>query len=283
MDKASAIIDVEEVYRLNESDKIIEYNIYPLLDNQHRLEGWTITFRDVTFSKQLLRKAMRNDKLESLGRLTAGIAHEIRNPLASIRTYLDILPEKYDDERYRNRISEDIPEVIDKLNESINSLLEFAKPRDSHPIYFKISDLAESSYNLMRKEFQKENICLEIDLSYDDGVLMDKHHLQQVILNLLINALDAVKNVDNPQILIKSARLGAYSVLEISNNGAVIPSDKLELIFEPFYTTKSHGTGLGLSISHQLINQYGGDIKVITERSNMTTFKVMIPFKNDEG
>lgn len=274
----NAIIDIEKHCRIHGNERIIEYNLYPLLSNSNTLEGWTVTFRDVTFARQILRKAMRNDKLESLGRLTAGLAHEIRNPLASIRTYLDILPEKYDDERYRVMISKDVPQVIDKLNESINSLLEFAKPRDSYPILFELSEAIEASCKLLEKEFEKDKIKVISTLSYDDYVYIDKQHLQQVIFNLMINAIDAVKEEDNALIEIESFVEGEFSSFIITNNGDKIPDEELEIIFEPFYTTKSHGTGLGLSISHQLINQNGGDIKVTTNSSIGSSFKVILPY-----
>ncbi len=274
----NAVMDEEKRCKIQGSERIIEYNIYPLLSNLETLEGWTVTFRDVTFARQILRKAMLNDKMESLGRLTAGIAHEIRNPLASIRTYLDILPEKYDDERYRNKVSKDIPVVIDKLNESINSLLDFAKPRDSYPTYFSLSEAIHESYSLMRKDLENNAIKVELDLKYNDYVYMDKQHLQQVILNLLINAIDAVKGHKSPCIRIDSAKEGYCSVFDISNNGHKIPDEELEKIFEPFYTTKSQGTGLGLSICHQLINQNGGDIKVSTKSIDGSSFRVILPF-----
>ena len=216
-------------------------------------------YEDLKKQKAVMRRA---DRLASLGTLTAGLAHEIRNPLVAIKTLTQLLPERIDDEEFRRDFLALASGEVDRISSLVNELLEFARPSEPHLQHENIREIMDGMILLVSTEFKKRNIA--IITRYDDNlppVSVDREQIKQVFLNLLLNAIEATDEEGQVRVAIRTFRKGGdhrFLQAEISDTGGGIREDHLEHIFTPFFTTKGKGSGLGLSISHQIIQEHGG-------------------------
>jgi signal transduction histidine kinase len=206
----------------------------------------------------------RAERLASLGTLTAGLAHEIRNPLVAIKTFTELLPERIDDEEFRDHFLNVTAGEVERISSLVTELLEFSRP---------------SPPNLT--ETKKKGLVVEKEL-WDKlpSVLIDREQIKQVLLNVLLNAVDATPEKGSIAVRTrKVARNGQRDLvqIEIRDTGNGISPDKLEHIFTPFYTTKYNGSGLGLAISHQIIQEHEGYIDVESKVDSGTTFYINLP------
>jgi len=240
-------------------------------------------YENLKRSQGVMRRA---DRLASLGTLIASLAHEIRNPLVSIKTFTQLLPERIDDEEFRNYFLRVASAEIDRLTGLINELLGFARPSEPRPQGEDINDLIDKMEVLVSTEARKKSITLS--KKYTLGlpqVKVDAEQIKQVLLNILLNAIQAIK--DEGQIWIETRpvqvpledRVGNFIQVEIRDTGVGIPQENLERIFDPFFSTRPDGSGLGLAISHQIIHEHGGFINVDSQVGKGTSFKVHLPLK----
>jgi signal transduction histidine kinase len=237
-----------------------------------------------------LLSMQETSRLASLGRLSTGIAHEINNPLAIINESAGYMKDLLSiDQRGAHDV--ELIEQADAILESVNrcgaitkELLGFARDINLHLKPVRIDDLIDRVLSFHRKEAEYRGISIGVEGARDvPEIVSDAGRLQQVFLNLIGNAFQAMEAGDALRINLSHPQPDAISV-EISDTGCGIPKDHLERVFEPFFTTKgdSHGTGLGLSISYALINKLGGSIDVKSEVGAGTTFTVTLPVRNDE-
>lgn len=236
----------------------------------------------------MLRKSKirmrRADKLASLGTLTAGLAHEIRNPLVSIKTFLQLLPERFDDSEFRSNFLNLTIEEVERICRLLSELLEFARP--SEPILGEtdINDVLEKVIMLAENEGLKKNLV--IHKQYFNGlpnVMTDKEQMKQVFLNIILNAVQA--SYENGEIFIETRLLDGekkFVQIEIKDTGKGISEKDIENIFTPFFTTKDGGTGLGLSISHQIVQEHKGTIDVRSKEGNGSSFVISLPLNPEE-
>jgi len=220
--------------------------------------------------KSRLRKMYRADRLATLGQLAAGAAHEIRNPLTSIRSTIQYLQKTIKEEAKKELVSGLIQEV-DRINEIIEGLLSFSKPSKPETELINLESLLEQSLTLVATTAKKRKI--EIDYQFnavEKQLEADPSQLKQVFLNIMMNALQAMDDGGKLQILVESSRKDGQSSAEpqtkflitFQDSGDGIPKESLEHVFDPFFTTKKDGTGLGLSISYGIIQQHGGEIEI---------------------
>ncbi|MBZ4672678.1 response regulator [Deferribacterales bacterium Es71-Z0220] len=255
------------------------YNQFDLfLCNLTHMEDEIIaTLRSISSENEIKDKIVHLEKLASIGQVTAGVIHEINNPLTALKTYFQILKLKYlnniDGEDLIG-ITSKIEHGFDKIENLSKTLLSFARPstEKKYPLNINgiIKDVIEfGEYELKRGQI---NIVLDLDenISYTMGI---KSQLEQAILNILINAHQALKNTNNPEIKVKTYEEDNKIYLSISNNGPKIPDDLKEKIFEPFFSTKGdgEGTGLGLAIVRQIMNKHGAGVEVFSD-DNCTEF-----------
>jgi len=230
----------------------------------------------------------RADKLAALGTLTAGLAHEIRNPLVTIKTFTQLLPERFDDIEFRDHFLKITSGEVDRICSLVNELLEFARPSEPNFHEDDIKDVAEKIILLIDNEARKKDI--KINRIYGKEIppiMIDKEQIKQVLLNLFLNAIEATP--ENGTItfetgLINKGNSRDYVQMKIRDTGKGIQKDDLEHIFTPFFTTKHQGSGLGLSISHKIVEEHKGYIEVESTVGNGTTFSVYLPltpFRND--
>lgn len=267
----------ESTVTISGHERIIEYNVFPIKDTDDLIQGVTITFDDITVRRENNEQIKRRDKFESIGRLTANIAHEIRNPLTAIKTYIELIPKKINNLEFQEQIVKDVPQVIERLNDLITELLEYARPREAQKTLFPLDRPIVEVKSLIDGELNKNGIQLELDIIPECFVRMDSQQLKQILLNLLINSIEAVKNCVHPKISIKTVRGEEGYYVEIVDNGIGIAKDDLTIIFEPFFTKKSSGTGLGLSIAQQLAEENDGLLTVESSQNVGTTMRLYLP------
>jgi PAS domain S-box-containing protein len=273
---------------IRRKDKVeipVGFNITDHLDSQGKRIGKIISFRDMTNVLKLQEEILRMDRLVSVGELSSGIAHEIRNPLAGIKTTAQALGEEMEQDdpkrEYLNRITKE----IDRLNALLKTFFSFAKPQKLNPVVCNIKDIVNEIIPLLIKDIANRSINFTEE--YAPGlprVKVDFSQMHQVFLNLFLNAIQAMPKGGELKIRaepIASAPLvnpgKEYVRISVSDTGKGIPARDLNKIFDPFFTSRPKGIGLGLSITYQIIKNHGGSIKVDSKADKGTTFTLTLP------
>jgi signal transduction histidine kinase len=235
-------------------------------------------YEDLKKSEAQMRRA---DKLAALGTLTAGLAHEIRNPLVAIKTFTHLLPERFDDAEFRDHFLKVTSGEVDRISSLVNELLEFARPSEPNLRQEYINDVGEKIILLVDNEARKKNIKIDRKCDKDIPLIMiDKEQIKQVLFNLFLNAIEATSEngiIAFETRLIHKNNYRDYVQIEIRDTGEGIPTDDIEHIFNPFFTTKPQGSGLGLSISHKIVEEHMGYIEVESKVGQGSTFFVNLP------
>lgn len=229
------------------------------------------------------RELIASEKLASLGRLSAGVAHEIGNPLSAISGYIDVLKRSPKlDTQTKAQYLADIDREVERLDNIIKSLLEYSRPKNFDPRVFDINSMIENSIDIIESQGVLNNISLKQELCGEPLLIeADPHQLSQVIINLILNAKDATE--DNGEIAISSGISSKDIYISVRDNGAGIPSSLLGQIFDPFFTTKEpgKGTGLGLSVSQRIVEAFSGTMTVRSEEGQGTLFTLTFPRLRD--
>ncbi|MDP8262800.1 MAG: ATP-binding protein [Candidatus Ancaeobacter aquaticus] len=242
--------------------------------------------RQVKLTTEKLLKAqdelISKERLAALGELSAGIAHEIRNPLTSIKILINALFTELPVNVKQGQDVAVINEEIERLNSIISQFLKFARPQE--PVYEKlaIKDVIKSTLTLVKLKIKKQNISIQLDISSKlPKVKGDPNLLKQAFLNFMLNAIQAMPEGGNLIITASqtSRKTKSLDTLEIifKDTGIGIAQKNIKMLFTPFYTTKEEGLGLGLSITQKIIAKHGGDIKIESTENAGTTLKVYIP------
>lgn len=247
---------------------IIFYRLNYILKNEVKKRTYEI--------EKAHQELLKKDKMEALGNLVACVAHEIRNPLTSIKTFTELIPIKFDNPDFREKISLHVPREIERLNHIINDLLDYSHPRKSCGEIFFIKDLVESTLVLFSERIKNNGIVLDIAVKDDIAIFVDKQQIKQVIINVILNAIEAIESREDACLYITSYKEEKEVVLVVADNGVGIDVVGINRVFEPFFTTKNNGTGLGLFVSYQLVKENDGDILIDSGESSGT--KVMMRF-----
>ncbi len=225
------------------------------------------------------RQLHQADKLAALGTLASEVAHEMKNPLVSIKTFAQLFPRKFSDENFRDKFNEIIPEELDRLENVLGQLLNFARPSG---VKFEPVDIVEVIDNillLMDSEISKSQIKVEKQYyNHLPKPVANKEELKQVFMNIIINAIHAMPDGGDLTISVKVSGESS-DLMEISfrDTGCGIPEENLANLFNPFFTTKESGTGLGLAISQRIVKEHNGTIEVESQVGKGTTFTVKLP------
>lgn len=260
---------------------------YIKMDTQEDSEGVLFLFRNITQVNNLRSQIERMDRLATLGELSAGIAHEIRNPLAGIKTSAQVLEESFSPGDFRSQLVSRIVKEIDRSNELLKKFFNFAKPSKPKQEFQNIEMIIDGVYLLLASRLRKKNILFKTDFAESiPQVYIDSSQVEQVILNVFLNAVEAITKSGEIHVKISiaqkiklkedSAQSDAICI-EISDDGVGIPDDRLEKVFNPFFTTKSDGVGLGLSISSRLLEENGGKIELESKENEGTMFRIYLP------
>ena len=254
----------------------IGVTVSPLRDVRDQEIGRVINFQDLTELRRLELQSRRAERLATVGQLAAGVAHEIRNPLASISGSIELLkqsPQASEDDRALMTI---VHREIQRLNMLIGDLLDYANPRPSQPVEFDLGVLVEETLQVARADQAFAQIELAADVVQPLRIPADPAKLRQVLWNLVRNAADAAL-VGGKHVRVAVKATAKAATIAVADDGPGIEQEALGRIFDPFFTTKKRGTGLGLATSHAVVAEHGGRIDVTTEVGKGTTMLVTLP------
>jgi len=220
---------------------------------------------------------VRSDKLAALGQLAAGVAHEIRNPLTSINILIHSLTENYPAGSSNREDFKVIAEEINRINEIVDQFLRFAKPAPPLLAKAEVLSIFEETLQLLRPQIEKQQILVQKDFQPLPSILMDREQMKQAILNLLLNAVQAMPKGGRLALKGHVPEDNRWVQLSIQDSGMGIPGEDIDKLFNPFFSTKEGGVGLGLSITHRIIDQHDGKIEVESTPGKGTLFTVWLP------
>jgi PAS domain S-box-containing protein len=284
--------------RVGNNDLIVRTSTQIFHGEDGEMLGALMVLTDITAIKRLELQIRRSDRLASLGTLSAGMAHEIKNPLVSIKTFAQLLPERYQDSDFRETFSNLIGHEIDRIDSLVNQLLRFARPTKPILKQLHAHEVLEKSLLLIGHRLYQKEIKLTRSWEADvDTIRADADQLEQVFLNFFLNAIDAMKNggelIVGTQIRNEETWLSSISQsngearealrITIRDNGEGIRSEDIPHVFDPFFSTKDYGTGLGLSVVHGIIQEHGGQVEVESELKKGTAFHILLPLVRFES
>ena len=227
---------------------------------------------------------IQTEKLTALGRMAAGIAHEINNPMGGILVYTTMLMDQVPEEGPVREGLDVIAQETLRCKRIIQELLDFSRERPPLKKMADLNSVMEKALRILENEFRLRRIQLEKNLSSDlPPVFLDVNQIQQVFMNLLINALEATREKGKVKVSTRPGPGGETVIAEITDNGSGIPSENLARIFEPFFSTKEKGTGLGLSVSFGIIQNHQGQIDVSSLPGRGTHFSITLPVRAREA
>ncbi len=264
----------------NNQERHVSISCYPLT-GPNGIMGAVEISKDITQDILMHRSLMHREKLVSIGRLSAGVAHEINNPLTTVLTTAMLLQEDIDPGDPVYSELETIVKETMRCRSIVTALLDFARQKSPEMKRCSINVVLNETVMLTRKQSAFKDIKMELFLDQKvPPLLLDPHQMTQAFINLLLNAIESTE--PGGRITVRTDYFpGSQKVgIQIQDSGAGIPPGLLDKVFEPFFTTKESGTGLGLAITHGIIVQHGGSIQVASELNRGTTFAISLPVTN---
>lgn len=272
------------------------FTVTPRFDIERRRVGTIISFKDISQIKQMQVEVQRMDRLASMGVLASGIAHEIRNPLAGIKTIAQTLEEEIEPDDAKREYVSRIVRQVNRMDDLLKTIFSYAKPRKPERKYYRFQEIIQEVIALLENRIRGQSVSYEETYHPElPLVYVDFFQIQQVFVNLFLNALDAMPNGGGlsleaaPKVtsLNRVDRRGRsfpvtnksslFAEVKLTDTGEGIDVDTLPAIFNPFFTTKSQGSGLGLSIVYRIMSEHDGEIQAESTVDQGTTFKLLLP------
>ncbi len=263
---------------LDKENREIYYSIstYPLIENGDVIGAIEIS-RDISKDINIQKTLMQQEKMASIGRLSAGVAHEINNPLTTILTTTMLVQEDLDKDDPVYQELEIIAQETLRCRKIVTSLLNFARQNKPVKTLHRMNEIVMDSIILTNKQAAFKDITIEHDLEpAHDQVSVDKGQLEQVLINLILNAIDATDPGGCIWVRTKRDEEKEQFLIQVVDNGQGITAENMDKIFDPFFTTKDNGTGLGLALAHGIIQEHGGSIEVDSSPGQGTTFTIVL-------
>lgn len=258
----------------------------PILDENGEPLGVILTFIDQSSVRLLEERVRRAGRLAALGELAAGVAHEMRNPLTTIRGFIQIYPDESGDPEFRKEFGANVLREIDRLTKLTEDLLNLAKPIDMNPEPVDGGELLQEVASFLGEKLERNRVDSVVEIPSPSLIVpMDRDRIKQVLLNLVFNALEAMPGGGRLRLALRSvqerlesgAREDRFALFEVADTGQGIPPEDQERVFDPFYTTKHSGTGLGLAVSHRIVEEHRGFLRVESAVGRGTTFSLLLP------
>jgi two-component system, NtrC family, sensor histidine kinase PilS len=260
-----------------DDDLTIGVTVSPLRDVRDQIVGCVINFQDLTELKRLEMHARRTERMATVGQLAAGVAHEIRNPMAAISGSIELLKQSTqtsDDDRALMTI---VHREVQRLNGLIGDLLDYANPRPKQTVDFDLGSLVQETVQVARGDQNFADIEISATVDEPLAIHADPAKLRQVVWNLVRNAADAAGSGGKHVTVEARKAAGGGAAITVADDGPGIPESLVGRIFDPFVTTKQKGTGLGLATCHTIITEHGGRIDVETAPGKGTKMVVSLP------
>jgi PAS domain S-box-containing protein len=280
------IINYEITLQKENSEMIaLGVSVSVLKNDKNRIIGSLINLIDFTEKKLIENQMHRTEQLAALGEMSAGLAHEIKNPLTSIRGFTQLLPNKQTDNEFLAKYIDIVTRESNRLNDIVERFLSFARPKVGGFQRCDINDILLNTLSLLHYQIEKNGITLQKKSLNIPAVKGDWQQLEQVFINIILNAVQMMDK-EQKQMTIQTSsivkkmmdnRYKEFVVVRITDNGPGIPTESLDRIFNPFYTTRKQGTGLGLSITNRIVEEHNGYIEVTSEPGKGSTFSIFLP------
>lgn len=247
----------------------------PLLNSENKVIGTVLIIRDMSLFRDMELQLERSRRMVALGKMAAGIAHEVRNPLGTLRGFAQYFSKKdgctKEDLDYANLMVSE----VDRLNRTVSGLLQFARPREPQLVACRLDELLDKTAMLMKADFSSHRIQFSRPESTGLSLACDPDLILQVLMNLLQNSINATSAGGEVKLLVDQDTQQLR--ISVSDTGCGMNQHDREKMFDPFFTTNKKGTGLGLAVSHQIIEQHKGSIEVETEVNQGTTLTIVLP------
>lgn len=270
---------VKEMRLVTRGGKVLQAQVSTsrMRDIDGRILGAVVTVEDVSEVKALTDQLVRADRLAAMGELTAGVAHEVRNPLGIIRASVQLVEESGCNRERVLEATSVIKQEIDRLDRVIKALLDFGRPSKPHLFVTDIGDVIEDVILFTRRFAGQSNVSISAqDITGLPRVMADPDQLKQVFVNLISNAVQAMGQ-GGGSIEVRGYADEGFLSVAVSDSGPGIPPLDLKKVFDPFYSTRDEGTGLGLTIVHRILDEHDGHIEVASTLGTGTTFTVSLP------
>jgi two-component system sensor histidine kinase HydH len=253
-----------------------------LADENGASFGQVILFKDLTEIRALHQELEKNRRLASVGRLAAGVAHEIRNPLSSIKGFATYFKEKYRESDRDQKIATIMIQEVDRLNRVVGQLLEFSRPIRPHFEKLVLKPFFQNAFKLVDHQSSQANVSMALAMTDETlSAVMDADKMNQVMLNLFLNSLDAMRAGGRLAVHVSSGGQDRIQI-RVSDTGVGIDPEDQPHIFEPYFSTKKTGTGLGLAIVHNIINAHRGHIRIDSQVGEGTTVQIILPAPEED-
>ena len=278
--------------RLKSTKKVIGYTISQIQDVRGRVTGAALFFKDLTRVEQLEERERLRDRLAALGEMAAAIAHEVKNPLAGIEVMAGILKRQLPDSKDAQTILGDIIKEAKMANAIVLEVLEFVRPIRLQVEHMSLVDVIRDAIALAESHAPRGGVRMDVSLPEDLATIQgDPHQLRQLFTNLVINAFEALNGrgavridatvLPEDESMVGVETLGPMVQVDVVDDGPGVPSDVVDKVFSPFFTTKPQGTGLGLAIVRKIVNAHDGRIDMNAPPGGGTQFRVTLPVSSD--
>jgi two-component system sensor histidine kinase PilS (NtrC family) len=266
----------EAMIPVDGAQKIIGLTISQMKGLAEDGKGFIVVFQDLTLIKRLETEIQQKEKWAAIGELSSNIAHEIRNPLASLKGSIEMLKEDSVPQNYKERLMEIALSEMERLNRIITDFLTYSRPTPPDFKQFDLHELLDETIELLRNVDQnKGSVTIRKDYHGPTRVKADPQKIRQVFWNLGINAVDAMP--EGGELLVSTSNDDGSVTITFQDTGCGIEKRNIERIFYPFFTTKERGTGLGLAIAYRIIEEHQGRMRVESSAGIGTTFQIILP------
>jgi PAS domain S-box-containing protein len=272
--QAEGFLRSYQTQRITKDGEVIDvlFTRTAIRDAQGQLIGYSSVLKNITEQKLLDRHLTHMEKLSAIGELAAGLAHEIKNPLAGIKGAIEIIRDGLPPEHPHSRILGEVLSEVSRIDRSVVNLLSYSKPRKPEFHKLNLVNLIENVISFLKKVADSKNIRLHLAVPSEiPHVTGDENELKQLFMNFILNSLEAIQEKGNVWIKIKSPFDSKVNI-EVADDGPGIPPEQLGKIFQPFFTSKKNGTGLGLATCKRIVSNHGGLIQVQSKPGKGTRF-----------
>ena len=282
---SSHLIVNQEINLTKTGNKMIRLEVIAssIKEGEDKALGYLLLFKDLSQIRELQKQVETNKRLAAIGKLAAGVAHEIRNPLSSIKGFATYFSKRYSGNETDYQTAQIMKGEVERINRSITQLLEFAKPMSIEKKSVDIKELIDHSLRLVGHDLEQKKIETQVEIATQRKMIVtDPDRMNQVFLNLYINAIDALKEHGRLEVSVRDSQSGRYIEIQVKDNGKGMDEDFIDRIFDPYFTTRPTGTGLGLSIVHTIIENLGGQIHVESHKDQGACFTIFLPLEESD-
>jgi len=253
----------------------------PLVNEEGVQTGTVLIIRDMSAIREMEQQLERSRHMAALGKMAAGVAHEIRNPLGTLRGFAHYFGELPNITEENRSYAELMKSEVDRLNRTVSGLLQFARPREPNFSSVDLDGLIAKTATMTEADLANKHLNFHYQCNTNIKIKADQDQLLQVLMNLLQNSVAATGA--GGEISLRAAENARQVRISVSDNGCGMTDDEREKMFDPFFTTRKSGTGLGLAVSHQIIEQHNGSFEVESFPGKGTTITIILPRYNEEG